>query len=267
MEDVVRFRLSDLLCAHKHVRSVLSACLIFLYGISSGQDKPKERPTVQVRGIVLDSSGKALQDVEIDHLTEDDTHVMSQRDGRFRFKTYAPAVVFRKKGFESQLQRIPSHGGSLRVVLQMADDPEALPVCERGARCSLILGDKGFFCLAKVDGVQENKGEWDTDAFEKQFVAQTPSGFASMTHGAGTSWGDATPPSWLVWRSVEFREKRLLARDQVVFDSRGVSSDGKMSRHFGVEGQTVFYGEVEPAAASLFDRVIDGICLAPEEEQ
>ena len=263
----MRSQLSNLFSAHKNFRRVLSICLIFLYGMSSGQDKPEGRPTVQVRGIVLDSSGKAMQDVEINHLTEDDTHVMSQRDGRFRFETYAPAVVFRKKGYESQLQRIPSHGGYLRVVLQMAADPEPLPVCERGARCSLILEDRGFFCLAKVDGVQENKGEWDTDAFEKQFIVHTPSGFVSMTHGAGTSWGNATPPSWLVWRSVEFREKRLLARDQVVIDSRGVSSDGKISRHFGVEGQTVFYGDVEPAAASLFDRVIDGICIAPEEEQ
>ena len=44
-------------------------------------------------------------------------------------------------------------------------------------------------------------------------------------------------------------------------DASGKTLDGKLWRHIGVSGESVFYFDVDADAAAIMDRMLDGLCL------
>jgi hypothetical protein len=83
-----------------------------------------------------------------------------------------------------------------------------------------------------------------------------------MLHGAGPSWGGPEPRSQEVWRSVEFSEIHRTWRGSLIYDARGKTSDGKLWRSVGQSGESIFYFDQNPKDATLFDRVMDGLCIS-----
>jgi hypothetical protein len=179
--------------------------------------------------------------------------------GRFRFDTLAPAVVFRKDGFESQLARVPSQPTELRIVLKIAPMMEAVPICLADSNCVSV--STGIFCLPKVAGIEIGNPGGSIDAFERLFSVHTASGHWQMIHGTGPSWGGATPRYREVWSSITYHESIRKGDRIQAMDATGKTLDGKRWRHIGVAGESVFYFDLDAEAAAIMDRMLDGLCL------
>ncbi len=85
-----------------------------------------------------------------------------------------------------------------------------------------------------------------------------------MIHGAGPSWGGPNPRSREVWSSIGYRENIHKGDGIQVMDARGTTSDGKLWRHFGRPGESIFYLHLDIDAAVIMDRALDGVCLIPK---
>ena len=215
---------------------------------------------VTVSGVTVDSQGSPVQGVRIEHIYlqyQYATSATTDTGGRFRFETKAPAVVFRRDGFESQLVRVPSAQTELLIVLRAAPAMDAIPTRHACSDCVSV----GVFCVPKIKGVQIGKMGGSIDAFERTFSVRTASGRWWMIHGAGPSWGGPNPRDHEVWSSITYRERIRTGDGLRVLDSSGTTSDGKVWRHVGVSGESVFYFDLDPDAASIMDRMLDGLCL------
>ena len=168
-------------------------------------------------------------------------------------------MVFRKNGFESQFARVPSQQTDLRIVLKTAPATDAIPICRAGSDCVSVT--TGFFCLPNFKGVQIGNTGGGIDAFERSFTVRTASGRSQMIHGAGPSWGGPNPRSREVWSSITYIERIREGSGIQVMDASGKTSDGKLWRHVGVSGESVFYFDVDTDVAAVMDRILDGLCL------
>ncbi len=152
---------------------------------------------VTVCGITVDSSGSPVRGVRIAYVAVQgplalmEPFTETNADGRFRFETLGPAIVFRKDGFESQFVRVSSGQIELRIVLKPAPVADVIPICQAGSHCASI----GMFCLPRIKGVGIGNKEWDIDASERSFTVRTKFRHWQMIHGAGPSWGGPGPPS------------------------------------------------------------------------
>ena len=214
------------------------------------------------QGLVVDSMGVPIPDVKIDYIApafERSTQATSE--GYFEFDTRAPVVVFRKPLWKSQRVRVSSLIGESRIVMESAGEPTPLPICPKKAHC---VTTGGIFCLPKTSGVGVGDIPYTIDTVERQFTIASWFGrWRSMTHGTGTAWGGPEPRDQEVWDSVEFFETQRDATGYFVLDSRGKTSDGKLWRSVGRDGESVLYVGQDQEDASLFDRMLDGLCVIP----
>jgi hypothetical protein len=234
------------------------------------------RTPAHLDGTVVDSQGRAINGVRISNL-EIDGHVQRWvevgADGRFQFHTRAPAVVFRKKGYQSKLVHIENK--RIRIVMSAAGEPPRLPMCAANAACV----SNGMFCLPKVEGLRFGKLDQGFDASVRTVTAPSLSGQKTiLTHGYGASWV-GEPRLEHVWPSIEYSEKYGQAHGLTVIDARGKTEDGGLWRNIGVDyerppggneayhvGESVYYGRRAPSEAALLDRVLDGLCIVPVPE-
>jgi hypothetical protein len=252
--------------------SIRGLLLVFGFGIAArafAQDRPANLQLsmpVQVHGVVVDSAGDPIPDVRVDHIALTADLAKADASGRFEFEAKGPSVVFRKKGSTSQLVRVSSLAGEMRVVLDRAKEPAPLPDCGKKERCG--TAPLGNFCFPKVRGVGAEDTVPTIDTFEQQFSIRSWFGpDRTMLHGAAPSWGGPGPRTQEVWRSVEFSEIQRAGPGSIILDTRGTTADGKLWRSIGQSGESIFYFDRNRKDAMLFDRVLEGLCVLVTDSQ
>lgn len=211
-----------------------------------------------VSGVVLDDSGKPVAGAHIDHSDlEPREQLFTDDRGRFQLRTRAPAIVVRKLGYDGQLVKTGS-AGTLRVILHHATrtlEPCA-PAC-RGLKTSASV-----FCFPPIPGVHIGEQGRYEDTFVRAFTVQSADRTTELLHGAGPTWSLGIPYTGDVWESSHYSERALPGDGSDVVDARGVAPDGRRWRYLGRYGESASYYEADPPAATLLDRVLDGVCLA-----
>jgi hypothetical protein len=237
--------------------------VISLFALTHGQEGPAKfllPSPVQLRGVVVDVAGDPVADVRINHLFLTEAFALTDRAGRFEFDARGPAVVFRKRGWKSQLVRVSAVNGTTHVVLDRASDPDPLPTCSPKPHCVTLA--QGEFCLPVTSGMQVSRKPFSIDTLEQEFAIHSGLGpDKKMLHGSGLAWGGPEPLTSEIWDSIEFSEIQRDAQGSLVLDARGKTTDGKLWRSIGQSGESVYYYGQDPKDASLFDRVLDGLCV------
>jgi hypothetical protein len=240
-------------------------CCAALFGLDLGQSQEERSlllpSPVILAGVVSDSDGKPLSDVWINHTGRRTENLKTDAYGRFEITTRAPAVVFRKRGFQSRYWRV-SEDRNLTIALTGAT-PRA-KTCRALSGCSSLKGFDSEFCLPIVPGVNVSKQGNDIDYGQRWFWIRTQSGKAGIQHASGPLWGSGLPFDENVWSARDYVETSY--RDSAGFDildARGKSPDGKCWRVLGRVFETAYYRDVPEKDAALLDRVLDGACIQP----
>ncbi len=220
---------------------------------------------IHLTGIVTDIDGKPLVDAWVDHTGIARQWVRTNAEGRFEIQTRAPAIVFRKNGFNSRYYRVERDAA---VEIQLESDSGSLHACATSANCLSLKWFLSTFCLPKVRGVKATTQGNDIDYVEREFVIKTPGGTKGIRHGAGPNWGLGIPSDDEVWSSVEYHETnyRDLDGDQVV-DARGKASNGEYWRFLARSSESATYYNLSADEAELLDKVLDGVCLRRQPQR
>jgi hypothetical protein len=211
-----------------------------------------------VSGVVLDDSGHPVAGAHIDHSDVPAREQLFSDDrGRIQLRTRAPALIVRKLGYDGQLLR-PGNAESIRVILHRAT--RRLPNC--AAHCRTLETSAGAFCLPPVADVQAgDQGRYE-DTFVRAFTLPHGSSTAEMLHGAGPHWSLGIPYTGDVWESSDYAEHTFAASGSDIIDARGIAPGGKRWHYLGRYGESVSYYEADAVTAAVFDRILDGVCLA-----
>jgi hypothetical protein len=202
-----------------------------------------------VIGVVMDASGKPIQDAHIDHtgnamvvvvppdlvvkpLPEE---VRTDAEGRFRVVTNVPAIVVRKPGYESE--RVGLTGDAeIKITLQRIGS---------SSRCKL-----------SVSPAFKTKEANDSDYTATWFYIETKDGPKGIISGSGPMYSWGAPSDEAVWTAVEYRE---IMYESGVVDASGHSADGKYWRRRGIFGAAAqYYGQNRETAEQL-DCVMDRV--------
>ena len=212
-----------------------------------------------VSGTVVDENGKPLAGAQIWHALPSSEDSVVSEDGMFHFMTQAPAFVVRKPGYQSVYVDVSKYAQALHIVLKATQ--ETLPFCSDPPPC-LASGER--FCFPKIVGVRSGKTAHDIDYIEETY---TPQGFRSKTylgHGVGPLWSLGVPDDRDVWSSVDYSERTYQVENLTVTDARGKTAGGRMWRYLGIFGESAAYYDADQASATLFDRMLDGVCVLPK---
>ena len=213
---------------------------------------------VRLYGVVVDSAGEPLGDVRINHTGVRAETIRTDLHGRFDIETSAPAVVFRKDGFQSRYWRV-SGDRELAVTLNAATS--RAKECRAVSGCVSLKGFLSTFCLPRVPGVNISKQNNDVDYGQRWFWIRTPGGKAGIQHASGLHWG-GLPIDYDVWSARDYAETAYVDREGFrVIDARGKGADGRCWRLVGHAFETASYRNVPEQDASLLDRVLDGLCV------
>lgn len=220
---------------------------------------------IRLSGIVTDTGGNPLPDASIHHAGLVGPAPRTNAEGRFEFDTRAPAIVFRKQGFNPKYVRV-QRDATLEVKLEPGSGP--WKACPSASRCLFINMLLSEFCLEEVRGVKTTGQIDDIDYGLRLFWIQTPSGKNGIRHGSGTNWGSGLPFDEDVWSAVEYEETDYLDREGfLVVDARGKSPNGGRWRVLGRAFETASYRDLSVHEAALLDKVLDGACLRAPSEQ
>lgn len=187
-------------------------------------------------GTVVDDSGKALENVRIDH-TGKTAVVRTDVAGRFRAVTDAPAIVVRMPGYESQRLRVDGDA-QVRIKLQRITSTS--------------------FCKLSTPPVYKTKEANDIDYRATWFYVETKNGPQGIISGRGISYSGGTPHNDQVWTSVEYAE---IMYENGIIDASGHSSDGQYWRLRSVFGAASQYYKQTREAAEQLDCVMDRVPL------
>jgi len=214
---------------------------------------------VRLAGVVTGSDGKPLGDVWINHTGAGVENLKTDLDGRFDIECFAPAIVFRKSGFQSKYWRVRADR-MLDIVL--TGPAPQLKACGKSSRCVSLKGFMSAFCLPKVPGINVGEQGNDVDYGQRFFWVRTPRGEVGIQHAAGGMWGSGLPSDQDVWSARDYAEKSYVDLDGFgIIDARGKSADGKYWRVLGHVFETASYRNVSGQDAPLLDRVLDGACV------
>lgn len=220
---------------------------------------------VRLFGAVTDASGRPLSDVWICHTGPGlgPRYPKSDSLGRFDIETRAPAIVFRKGGFQSRYLRVSNKNqGSLAITLS-GPTPQMKP-CSASSRCVSLKYFGSAFCLPRIRGVNISKQGNDVDYGCRSYWVATQEGKIVAQHNAGPLWGPGSPLEEEVWSSTEYHETAYQDREgSLVTDARGESTAGKYWRVLGHSFESVSYRGVSAQQAAVLDPVIDGACIEP----
>jgi hypothetical protein len=176
-------------------------------------------------------------------------------------QTQAPAIVFRKDGFNGKYYRVERDA---IIDIKLAPVADSLKTCPSFANCLSLHGFMSAFCLPKVRGVDATEQSNDIDYGQRMFLIRGSSGRKGIQHAAGPMWSFGTPLDEEVWSAVEHSETGYRDLEGfLIVDSRGKSADGKCWRVLGHAFETASYRKVAPDEAKLLDKVLDGVCLKP----
>jgi hypothetical protein len=233
-----------------------------LLGVALAQS-PRERElmlpsAVRLSGVVTDSGGRPLSDVWVLHAGNEVRNMTTDSQGRFDIRTRAPAVVFRKPGFQSQYLRV---GGDREVAISLAGPAAPMKECEAPSKL-VSLGGGSVFCLPRIPGVHVGEVGVDTDYAYRWFWFRTHPGKVGIEHAEGATWGTGLPFDEDVWSARDYAETAFHGpKGLFIVDARGKSSDGKCWRILGRFSESANYRDVPERYAALLDRVLDGACV------
>lgn len=213
---------------------------------------------IRVSGMVRDRNMKGIPDVLIAHLGTP-RPVLTDKEGRFEFVSRAPAVVFRKVGFESHYLRLKND-----TVIDMTLEPSTrrMRSCNSGGSCYSLRGFRSWFCIPRVRGILAARQNADADYGQRQFFLHGAPRRVHIQHAAGPGWGDTFPLDEEVWAAVEFSEVSYIGAEGLpIIDARGRNSKGERWRAVRRPFEAVVYQSTSQAEAERLDAVLDGICL------
>ncbi len=215
---------------------------------------------IHLSGVVTDSEGKALGDVWIQHALLKDQPGETDGQGRFDIRTQAPAIVFRKNGFNGSYYRVQGDE-TLQIKLEPA---RPIRACKSSSECVSLKAFLGTFCFQRVQGVKATKQVNDVDYGARVFLMQTPTGKVGIQHGSGPMWGSGLPFDEDVWSAAEYSETDYRDPDGLlIIDARGQSASGERWRVLGHAFETAAYRKVTQDQAGLLDKVLDSACVLP----
>lgn len=217
--------------------------------------------SVRLSGIVTDSGGRPLRGVAIDHTGIMGSTLRTNAQGRFELHTRAPAIVFRKIGFNAKYYRIERYD-TIEITLEPIS--RILKSCSPTSKCLSLDVLLSAFCLATVRGVTASRQSNDVDYGQREFSIQTQNGVEGIQHAAGPLWGSGLPLDEDVWSAVKYEEKEYLDGEGFqVLDARGSYPTGERWRVLGRAFETASYRKVSADEARVLDEVLDGVCLRP----
>jgi len=238
----------------------LAAIGLLAAGLIHGQTKRDLMLPVArtISGVVVDTSGKPLVGFRVDH--RGFGWYEAGADGKFQFDTRAPAVVFRKPGYNSYYLRTAS-ASEVRVVLEQAVSHGGPAGCPNNAMCASIGSWGRRFCLPLLREVEVADHAPDVDYQTRSYYIDTPKGRVGIVHGSGAMWSLGDPMDQDVWSSVEYHETVFTVDNRRIVDARVRTAAGKYWRFLGQLGETASYRDADADAARILDRVLDGMCL------
>ena len=214
-----------------------------------------------VSGVVVDERGRPVADAHIDYSGVSEREQLFTGDrGRFQIRARSPAMVVRKLGYSGQLIRA---GANQRIVLHPA--VKTLAVC--ATKCDSLRTPSSVFCFAAPPGIEaSDPGRYETTVV-RSFTIRAQNGAGELLHGAGPTWSLGIPYTGDVWESTEYSEKTYQWNGSDVIDARGRGPDGKRWRYLGRFGESASYYEAGESTAAAFDRIMDGVCIAPKADR
>jgi hypothetical protein len=196
--------------------------------------------------------------VWLHHASAKDQTAKTSREGRFEIETSAPAIVFRKEGFNAKYYRFERDAN---VEVQLDPIANSLRTCQTSADCRSLNGFMSEFCLPTVPGIKATQQRNDLDYGQRLYLIQTATGRKRIQHAAGPMWS-GLPLDEDVWSAVDYTERDYRDLEGfLIVDARGSTADGKRWRVLGRAFETASYRELSPDEANLLDRVLDGACL------
>jgi hypothetical protein len=219
---------------------------------------------INVTGLVIDTQGRPVADASIDHSNDTRQAHKTDSDGRFELATRAPALVFRKAGFRSELVR-SQNATEIRITLQRTSDLAKFPICSGAGRYEGLEGSSASFQFPRIEGIKARPQVFSIDADVRTYDAHTKPRKA-ITHGSGSVWSRGIPSDLDVWKSVKYEEAAFSAPGATaagitIIDARGQFGNGNRWRYLGNLGESAVYSDVDERTATVFDRLLDGACL------
>jgi len=217
-----------------------------------------------VSGIVADTDGKPLSGASIQHLGRMIPDVATDSTGHYELSTRVPAFVIRKIGYDGAFVRTED-AHTIRITLKQSR--RAIPICSSKNLCTSVSGWDTVFCFANVKRVKASEQVNDVDYGNRIYSVKSGRTPQYMSHGAGLMWSFGMPPDEDVWSSVEYSEKTYRFGTGVIIDARGKSASGKLWRSIGKFGESASYYDADQVSATLFDQMIDGMCVRDEKRK
>jgi hypothetical protein len=212
----------------------------------------------QLSGIVVDQQGRPIQAVSIKHTGEIPVRGHeTDAQGRFEFKTDAPAIVFRKEGYDSVFVR--NDVSDIRIVLN-SSHPAEFHDCQSTARLVSIDGWRASFAFQQIEEVTVSSQGRDIDYGARNYSIGKGKSARGIMHGSGPMWDFGTPSDFDVWRSVQYEETLFTKGEITIRVARGQFSNGNRWRYLGQFGESASYSDVEPGSADILDKFLDGAC-------
>jgi hypothetical protein len=250
------------------------ACVAAIPLILSAQNlTPREAslmlPEFQhVSGVVSDSVGRPINGASIQHLGNMIQDGVTDSSGHFELSTRVPAFVIRKIGYESVFVSTES-AHSIQITLKQSE--AKIPACSDKTVCTLV-GWGTVFCFANVKGVAVSEQANDIDYGNRIYSVKSEHGRQAMSHSGGPMWGFGRPYDEDVWSSAEYSEKTYrygsnFNDTNFVIDAKGKTKAGKYWRFVGRFGESAAYHHVDQESAALFDRALDGVCIAEQKRK
>lgn len=237
----------------------LSAWLVHT---QTGSTSPLPSP-IRLSGIVTDAAGQPLSQVSINHALLSLASSKTDALGRFEIETRAPAIVFRKAGFQGKYLRIANDFKNPLTIVLSGPAPPMKP-CTASSRCAGLRFFGSAFCLPRIHGVHISKQVNDVDYGCRGFWVPRQGTKVGVQHGSGPMWGDGLPQNETVWSATEYKETDYVdSKGFLITDARGKTTDGKYWRTLGHAFETVEYAGLPAQDAAALDPVIDGACVEP----
>jgi hypothetical protein len=215
---------------------------------------------VRVTGEVRDEGGRPLADVWINHTGVHIENVRTDSQGRFDIETRAPAIVFRKDGFQSRYLRVS--GGGQELAITLSGPTPRMKECGAYSGCTSLKGGRSIFCLPEIREVKVTKQRNDVDYGWRWYGIKARNGKVGVQHGSGGMWGPGLPSDEDVWSARDYTERAYRDREGfAIIDARGRSPEGKCWRVVGRAFETASYRNIPEGDTGLLDRLLDGVCV------
>jgi hypothetical protein len=242
---------------YTNVRQLLPGFALVVFCLANAEHSRAQVMTIE--GHVRTAQGQPVNDVRIDRLgkTDETGHFKIAAD----FLRYWKTLMFDKKGFVPQVVPINPSTSKLDVTLERENDTSMtdIPICS----AAKVSGSRFVGKYLRVTVPKELKFKTGVDAdYIYYHIGLAKHGKTHWLRGGwGNLYGDVYPPGETLLGLDHYSYRRTAAG----IDWRGVTKDGKYWRYFGAPSffETYDYETDSIEAADLFDKILNGVCVQP----